>query len=59
MKSSRPTENQLKKTSITVDPVVYEQFKKIAKANHSDASKELRKFMEEYVARDKRRNTPL
>jgi len=50
---------QLKKTSITVDSAVYDTFKQLAKANHSDASKEIRKFMEEYIAREERRKHPL
>jgi len=39
----------LKKTSLTLDEQNYELFKKICKVNNSDASKEIRKFIEEYI----------
>jgi len=46
---------QFKKTSITVDASTYDLFKRITKENDSDASKEIRKFMKEYIARHKKR----
>ncbi|MDD2448995.1 MAG: hypothetical protein PHS42_03230 [Sulfurimonas sp.] len=42
-------ERTLKKTSLTLDKDDYELFKKIAKINNSDASKEIRKFIETYI----------
>jgi hypothetical protein len=43
----------LKKTSFTVDTEQYKLFKDVAKANNSDASKEIRKFMEDYIKNNK------
>lgn len=38
-----------KKTSLTLDSEDYILFKKICKVNHSDASKEMRKMIEQYI----------
>ena len=37
------------KTSIKVDKNKYKDFQELCKINHSDVSKELRKFIENYV----------
>lgn len=42
----------LKKTSLTLDADDYELFKKVAKINNSDASKEIRKFIEDYISKN-------
>jgi len=39
------------RATIRVDKKLWEQFKKRAKRNNSDASKEIRKFIEEYLKR--------
>ena len=39
-----------KKVNMNVDVETWERFKKVAKHNHSDASKEIRKFIEQYLA---------
>lgn len=38
-----------KKTSLTLDWEEYQLFKRVAKINNSDASKEIRKFIESYI----------
>jgi len=43
----------LKKTSLTLDSDEYEIFKKIAKENDTDASKFIRKFVRDYVKKNK------
>lgn len=40
---------ELKKTSLTLDFQDYQLFKEICKINNSDASKEIRKFIESYI----------
>ena len=40
---------ELKKTSLTLEKNDYQLFKEICKVNNSDASKELRKFIAEYI----------
>ena len=40
---------KLKKININVEPSKWEDFKAIAKINQSDASKELRKFIDKYL----------
>lgn len=42
----------LKKTSLTLDADDYNLFKKICKINNSDASKELRKFIADYISKN-------
>jgi len=42
----------LKKTSLTLDADDYELFKNICKVNNSDASKEIRKFIENYISKN-------
>ncbi len=49
-------QKRLKKTSVTLDPDLYAEFKRLAKENDSDASKEIRKFIKEYVSRMKARS---
>lgn len=41
---------ELKKTSLTLDEEYYKLFKRICKVNNSDASKEIRKFIENYIS---------
>jgi len=41
-----------KKTSLTLDADDYQLFKKICKVNNSDASKEIRKFIEDYISKN-------
>ena len=43
---------KLKKTSIMFDEEQYQLFKKICRANDSDASKELRKFIKDYIQKN-------
>jgi len=38
------------RVGVSVDPVDWERFLKIAKANESDGSKEIRKFIKRYIA---------
>lgn len=45
-------ERVLKKTSLTLDETDYKLFKEICKVNNSDASKEIRKFIEEYISKN-------
>lgn len=45
-------ERVLKKTSLTLDEADYKLFKEICKVNNSDASKEIRKFIEEYISKN-------
>jgi len=40
---------KLKKVNINIEPSKWEDFKAIAKINQSDASKELRKFIDKYL----------
>ena len=40
---------KMKKVNFNVHPSKWENFKKIAKGNHSDANKELRKFIDKYL----------
>ena len=40
---------ELKKTSLTLDYNEFQLFKEICKVNNSDASKEIRKFIESYI----------
>jgi metal-responsive CopG/Arc/MetJ family transcriptional regulator len=42
-----------KKTSLTLDADMYEDFKKIAKENDTDASKLIRKFVRDYVKKNR------
>lgn len=42
----------LKKTSLTLDADDYNIFKKVAKINNSDASKEIRKFIADYISQN-------
>ncbi|WP_164968130.1 hypothetical protein [Arcobacter sp. CECT 8986] len=42
----------LKKTSLTLDEEHYKLFKEICKVNNSDASKEIRKFIEDYISKN-------
>jgi len=39
----------MKRVSILVDKVLWDRFKKIANKENSDASKEIRKFIHNYV----------
>ena len=41
---------EMKKATILVEPDKWERFRKIAKKKQSDASKELRKFIDRYLA---------
>lgn len=43
---------ELKKTSLTLDANDYKLFKEICKVNNSDASKEIRKFIEDYISKN-------
>lgn len=45
-------ERVLKKTSLTLDYEDFQLFKKVAKINNSDASKEIRKFIEDYIKKN-------
>ena len=40
----------LKKVGFNVEPTKWEDFKAIAKLNQSDSNKELRKFIDSYLA---------
>ena len=42
---------ELKRVNIYIEPDKWERFKKIAKHRHSDASKEIRKIVDEYLAK--------
>jgi len=44
---------ELKKVGFNVEPSKWEDFKKVAKLNQSDANKELRKFIDQYLADNK------
>lgn len=46
-------QEELKKTSLSLNAEQYQTFKKICKVKHSDASKEIRKFMEQYLKENK------
>ena len=41
---------ELKKVGFNVEPTKWEDFKAIAKLNQSDSNKELRKFIDSYLA---------
>ena len=41
---------EYKKVNINVDPEKWDRFKKLAKAMNSDASKEIRKFIDRFLA---------
>ena len=41
---------EMKKATILVEPDKWERFRKIAKKKQSDASKELRKFIDRYLS---------
>lgn len=45
-------ERVLKKTSLTLDEQDYKLFKQVCKVNNSDASKEIRKFIEDYISKN-------
>ena len=47
-------EINFKKTSLTLDEDNYNLFKKICKVNNSDASKEIRKFIEDYISKNQK-----
>lgn len=47
-------ERVLKKTSLTLDAAEYELFKQICKRNYSDSSKEVRKFIRDYIEKNKK-----
>ncbi len=42
--------DEMKKATILVESEKWERFKKIAKKKQSDASKEIRKFIDKYLA---------
>jgi len=42
---------ELKRVNIYIEPDKWERFKKLAKYRHSDASKEIRKMVDEYLAK--------
>jgi len=42
-------DNKIIRATIRIDRKLWEQFKKKAKKNNSDASKEIRKFVEKYL----------
>lgn len=44
---------ELKKVGFNVEPSKWEDFKKVAKLNQSDTNKELRKFIDQYLAENK------
>jgi hypothetical protein len=44
---------ELKKVGFNVEPSKWEDFKKVAKLNQSDTNKELRKFIDQYLADNK------
>ncbi len=52
-------ERVLKKTSLTLDEADYKLFKEICKVNNSDASKEIRKFIEDYISKNQQIVTKL
>jgi len=45
-------ERILKKANITVEPDKWERFKKLTKIKQSDASKEIRKFIDEWLSKN-------
>lgn len=45
-------ERILKKTSLTLDEADYKLFKEICKVNNSDASKEIRKMIADYIKKN-------
>lgn len=47
-------ERVLKKTSLTLDEQDFKLFKQICRVNNSDASKEIRKFIKEYIGKNKK-----
>ncbi len=44
------SENEKKRVNFWVDKEKWERFKKVAKHNHSDASKEMNKFVDKYLS---------
>ena len=42
---------ELKRVNIYIEPDKWDRFKKIAKHRHSDASKEIRKMVDEYLVK--------
>lgn len=46
-------ENKIKKTSLTLDSEKHKIFIKVCKLNNSDASKEVRKFIDTYLEKNK------
>lgn len=48
---------ELKKVGFNVEPSKWEDFKKVAKLNQSDTNKELRKFIDQYLADNKQLTT--
>lgn len=44
---------KLKKVNFNVEPSKWEDFKIIAKLNQSDSNKELRKFIDQYLAENR------
>ena len=46
--------DEMKKATILVESEKWERFKKIAKKKQSDASKEIRKFIDKYLAENSR-----
>lgn len=45
-------EKNLVKTSLTLNKSEYEEFKKVCKINNSDASKEIRKMISNYIKKN-------
>lgn len=41
--------NEMKKATININQRDYDTFKKLTKINNSDASKEIRKFIQKYI----------
>ena len=46
------SEDEMKKVGFNVEVTKWENFKKIAKLNQSDANKELRKFIDSYLTQN-------
>jgi len=46
-------ERKLKNMTVRVDEDMWNVFKKVTKLNNTDASKEIRKFIEKYVEENK------
>jgi hypothetical protein len=43
-------QEKMKKVGFNVEPSKWEKFKRVAKLNQSDTNKELRKFIDRYLA---------